>query len=51
MNDVAMIASDLSLEHDITVSVAVKSLPQFQRYAEILPYYKNVLSEGIRYAV
>lgn len=48
-NAVAAIASDLSLKHDITVSVTVKSLPQFRRYANMLPFYKNVLVEGIRY--
>jgi len=46
----AAIISDLSLKHDITVSVAVKPLAQFNRYADVLPYYKNVLKEGIRYA-
>ena len=48
-NSVGLITSDLSLKHDITVSVAVKPLDQFLRYANILPYYKNVLKEGIRY--
>ena len=43
--------SDLSLDHDITISVAVKPLDQFVRYANVLPYYQNVLKEGIRYAV
>jgi hypothetical protein len=37
------------LAYDITVSVVVKPLAQFKQYAEILPYYKNVLKEGIRY--
>ena len=48
-NRVGLITSDLSLKHDITVSVAVKPLDQFLQYANILPYYKNVLKEGIRY--
>lgn len=45
----ALVVSDLCLAHDITVSVVVKPLSQFKKYAEILPYYKNVLKEGIRY--
>ena len=45
----ALVVSDLCLAHDITVSVVVKPLSQFKQYAEILPYYKNVLKEGIRY--
>lgn len=47
--EIAAVASDLSLKHDITVSVTVKPLEQFRRFADVLPYYKNVLGEGIRY--
>ncbi len=46
---VGIISSDLSLKHDITVSVTIKPLAQFEQYSSILPYYKNVLREGIRY--
>ena len=49
-NRLALITSELSLEYDITVSVTVKPLAQFKQYADILPYYKNVLREGIRHA-
>lgn len=49
-NDVAKVTSRLSLEHDITVSVTVKPLEQFRRYQTALPYYRNVVREGIRYA-
>ena len=43
-------ASTLGLDHDITVSVHVVPLAQFRRYADFLPFYQNVLKEGIRYA-
>jgi type I restriction enzyme R subunit len=36
--------------YDITVSVHVVPLAQFRRYADFLPFYQNVLKEGIRYA-
>lgn len=49
-NSVALLTSELSLKYDITVSVAIKPLEQFRRFGDILPYYKNVLTEGIRYA-
>lgn len=49
-NNIGVITSELSLKHDITVSVTVKPLAQFTQYADVLPYYKNVLREGIRYA-
>lgn len=47
----AEITSNLSLRYDITVSVTVKPLEQFTKYSSVLPYYKNVLREGIRHAV
>lgn len=46
---VAKVTSDLSLKHDVTISVAVKAKQQFEKYANDLPYYQNVLREGIRY--
>ena len=49
-NHVGIISSDLSLKYDVTVSVTVKPFDQFQQYADVLPFYKNVLGEGIRYA-
>ena len=48
-NKIAEITSDLSLKHDITVSVTVKPLAQFQKYANVLPFYKHVIKEGIPY--
>ena len=47
---VADITSDLSLEYDVTVSVTVKPLAQFIQYKEAMPFYTNVVKEGIRYA-
>ena len=49
-NQLASITSKLSLQYDITISVTAKPSEQFIRYGNILPYYKNVLEEGIRYA-
>lgn len=47
---IASIASRLSLKYDITISITVKPLEQFQKYVNILPFYQNVMKEGIRYA-
>ena len=47
---VSGVASALSLDYDVTVSVHVVPLAQFRRYADFLPFYQNVLKEGIRYA-
>lgn len=46
----ADVTSRLSLEHDVTVSVSIKPSDQFKRYGASVPYYQNVIREGIRYA-
>lgn len=46
----AHISSELSLEHNVTVSLALKPAEQFEKYGNILPFYRNVKQEGIRYA-
>ena len=44
------VASELSLEYDITVSVTVVDSETFHRYHRHLPYFENVEREGIRIA-
>lgn len=46
----AGVSSDLSLKHDVTVSISLKPAAQFRRYSQSLPFYQAVLKEGIRYA-
>lgn len=46
--DFAHISSELSLDHDITVSLTVRSREQFN--PQTVPYHRNVLREGIRYS-
>ncbi len=48
---IASVTSALSLKYDVTVSVTVKPAEQFEKYAGVVPYYQNVLNEGIRYAI
>ncbi len=43
------INSDISLEYGVTVSATIKPAAEFRKHAAILPYYQNVLREGIRY--
>lgn len=38
---------DLSLDYDILLSVKVTGSMTFNRYANILPYYMNVIREGV----
>ncbi len=46
---IAKICSSLGLERDIMISATVKSNSQFHDYLNILPFYQNVIKEGIRY--
>lgn len=48
---IAVLSSALSLKYGVTVSVTAKPLTQFRRYAEVVPFYKNVVHEGINYAI
>ncbi|MBE5807834.1 MAG: nucleotidyltransferase domain-containing protein [Clostridiales bacterium] len=41
------ISSELSLAHDVTVSLSVRSKERFM--PELLPFHANVLRDGIRY--
>ena len=45
--DISGVASDLSIEHEIVVSVCVRSQESFQ--PERHPYYANIVRDGIRY--
>lgn len=49
-NAIVCIDSDVSLEHDITVSTVVRTADFFRKYANVSPLLLNVLSEGISYA-
>ena len=46
----ARICSELGLEHNIMISAAIEPASRFHRYAAVLPYYRNVITEGIPYA-
>jgi predicted nucleotidyltransferase len=47
--NISRVVSDLCLKHDVTVSVTIKPLRHFRQYAEDLPFYRNVVREGIPY--
>ncbi len=42
-----VLSSNLGLEYDIVVSVTIKDAETFNKYADVLPFYKNVLKEGV----
>ena len=41
------LSSKLSLKYEVLISILVKSAEKFYNYSDILPFYKNVLIEGV----
>ena len=48
-SSVSGINNDIGLERDILVSAVAVPYSQFHRFSKVLPYYRNVLTEGIKY--
>ena len=46
---IAEVMSDLSLDNNVFVSIAIKPLQVFRKHLNVLPYYQNIIKEGIRY--
>ncbi len=42
-----IIAADLSLKYNIVLTPILKNTDSFSAYSEALPFYKNIVSEGI----
>lgn len=47
--DLAGLSSNLSLKHDITVNINIKSLDQFEKQYSLTPLYQEILKERIKY--
>lgn len=43
------LTSDLSLEHGVTVSLHLQDRATFERFREDLPFYMNVIKDGISF--
>ena len=42
------IAADLGMERDVVISPAVIPYNEFVRYEDDLPYYRNIIQEGLK---
>ena len=40
-------ASELSLKHDVCVSLYLKDSKTFEKWVNVLPYYRNINNEGV----
>lgn len=43
---ITKISVDLSLKYDLVVQILLKNASQYNKYLEVLPFYKNIRSEG-----
>lgn len=50
-SEFAKFTSRLGLENDVLISVIVKDSETFHKYENDLPFYQNVVREGVRVAV
>lgn len=41
-------SSEIDLQYDVLLSIKLQDIETFNRYRDVLPFYKNVLKEGIR---
>lgn len=48
--DLSCLSADLSVENDVLVSSKLQSAPLFDKWKDTLPFYKNVVKDGIVYA-
>lgn len=39
--------SELGLEHDVVITVTLKDFETFHRFADVLPFYQNIIKEGV----
>lgn len=42
-----ILSTDLSLKYNIVLSPILKNVNTFSKYSEALPFYKNIIKEGI----
>ena len=42
--------SALGLRYDMVISVTVKDIETFNKYCDVLPFYQNVMKEGVKVA-
>lgn len=44
-----LISSDLGMKYDVLLSVLIRDRENFEKRAQYIPFYKNVINEGIEW--
>lgn len=42
--------SELGLQYDLLIATTIKDIETFTKYLDVLPFYQNVMKEGIKVA-
>lgn len=42
------VVSDLELDYEVVISLTVIPYSEFETYKDILPYYRNIVQEGVK---
>ena len=45
---VSTMANDIDLKYDVLLSVKLQDKSTFEKYQQVLPFYRNVVQEGVR---
>ena len=48
--DLSCFTADMNGENDVLICVKLQSLSQFEQWKGVLPFYKNVIKDGVIYA-
>lgn len=50
-NDICKISSDLGMQFNVLISPILQGLDEFNKFKNDLPFFKNVIHEGVRIGV
>jgi len=45
--EISNLSSEIDLEYNVFISITLQDTETFERFKTVLPFYKNVLSDGI----
>ena len=48
---ISSLANDIDLKYGVLLSIKLQDKPTFMKYQNALPFYKNILREGVRISV
>ncbi len=46
-DDIVDVSVDISLKYDVDVSIHAKNSKSFYDYSEVVPFYRNILEDGV----